>query len=233
MIRYSTDTWGYTILSNTSVNFYHVLLPKVNAEELSQSLSGVLEIIRNIDGSITVTFSSGSSLPFGLKDLISYFFEQEKLLDAVTYTYEISPQTRVMLKSWFVAMEGCLAILLTHESEFASIFQEEWEIINSNIGGLFISPYTIFLYENYSRVIHPVTSRNFDTRRAIEQKTAKFVRGIVRRMEAAQPGMEGVAMVSYVVEKTGATESAITDLIHQKCIGIKTPEYAPFFTGFS
>lgn len=233
MIRYSTDTWGYTILSNTSINFFHVLLPKVDRKTLLESLSHVRDISKNEDGSVTITFTSGSSLPFGLKDLISFFEEQTKLLDSTKYSFDVSPKTRNNLKSWFVALEGALGVLLTHDQELKTAFHVEWEIINSNIGGLYIAPYTIFLYENYSRVIKPVTTRNFDIRKQIEQKTAKFVRGIIRRMEAAQPGMEGVAIVSYVEEKTVATESAITDLIYKKCIGIKTPEYAPFFTGLS
>ena len=51
-----------------------------------------------------------------------------------------------------------------------------------------------------------------------------------RRIEQAQDGLEGLALLSMVEEKTTLQKSFITKIINDKSFQINNPIFSPFFT---
>lgn len=230
MITYKTQTWGYKIISNRLLNFYHVDLKKIESAKLYKYLPQVQRITAQKDGSITITFSSGYSLPFGLQKIISLFNRQSlEPLECPDYHYRVPVSIKSVLKGWFLSFEASLLLLLLHDEQVASLVETQWELIDSPVGGLYAAPYTLFLYADHPKVIQPITADSYDTRDIIEQKTALFIRSLIGRILDAQPGFEGQALVSYVQEKLGLSKDEVSEKINVLCKDIQVPLHAPFF----
>lgn len=230
MITYKTQTWGYKIISNRLLNFYHVDLKKIEPAKLYKYLPQVQRITAQKDGSITITFSSGYSLPFGLQKIISLFNKQSlQPLDCPDYHYKVPVNVKLVLKGWFLSFEACLLLLLSHDDQVNAYVDTEWELIDSPVGGLYAAPYTLFLYADHPKVIQPITAESYDTRDIIEQKAALFIRSLIGRIMDAQPGFEGQAMVSYVEEKLGLSKEDVSEKINALCKDVQVPLHASFF----
>ncbi len=228
MDRHSTMTFGYKILSDNKINFYHVLLPKVSLESLSQVLG---EVQKQSDGTITVTVPQSSRSPDVIEQLVSFFEKKSQdFLDTPKQYYKIDDGIRQTLKSWALSFQGCIALLLAHYQQTKPLIGSNWQFINSQTGGLFLSPYTIFFYENYSKIIHPISIQSYDARKTIEGATAMFIKRVIKRTSDAQPGLEGVALLSLVEEQTLLSPKKITSIINDKSFGIQTPACSPLFT---
>lgn len=232
MKSFSTPTWGYKILSENQINFYHVLLPKVNVEAISRLLPSINHIQRRDDGSITLSLQEPHQLLTVVDSLRDFFAQKEQgFLDTPIYHYKIPRSTRQLLQGWGLSFEGCLAILLMHNPKIKSYFDANWQFINSQVGGLFISPYTIHLNIDHPKVLHPITVQNYEERKTIEQTIARTIRNMIKNITEAQPNLEGLALLSLVEEKTKLSQKEIRRIINEKSFGVKTPIYCPFFTG--
>lgn len=232
MSSYSTPTWGYKIVSENKINFYHVLLPKVNLTKLYSYIPGVQSIRKQKDGSITITIRP-SAFSLNIVDKIVSFFvrEEQEFVETPIFSYEVPTRLRKELIPWALSFEGCLAVLLAHDPDIAALINTNWQFINANTGGLFLEPFTLFLYADHPKIIHPITVGNYEARKTIEQKTAHIIRKILKNMQEAQPGLEGLALLSLVEDKTKLSQKEITAIINEKSFGVKTPSLCTFFTG--
>ena len=228
MDRYSTTTFGYKILSDNKINFYHVLLPKVSLESLSQEIG---QVQKQNDGTITVAIPPSSYSLNVIERLVSFFEKKRQdFLDTPKQYYKIDNGIRQTLKSWALSFQGCIALLLAHYQQTKPLIGSNWQFINSQTGGLFLSPYTLFFYKNYPKIIHPVTINSYDYRKTIEGAAAMFVRRAVKRIADAQPGLEGQALLSLIEEQTLLSSKKITSIINEKSFGIQTPTHSPLFS---
>lgn len=220
------------MIADDIINFYHILLPKIPLDTLKNSLPYAEHIKQQEDGSITITVSSSASSSVVVQSIIS-FFDQKSLefLETPKYYYKVDHNVRQSLLGWELAFEGCLAVLLFSDEKLKPFLDNSWELINSTAGGIFLSPYTLFLYEDHPKIIHPVTVRGYDARKAIEHTTSLFIRRMVSRISEAQPGLEGIAILSMVEEKTGLSAKEISTKINNKVANIKNPVLSPFFIG--
>ena len=87
----------------------------------------------------------------------------------------------------------------------------------------------MLFYEDYPRVISPVKHANVNARTAIEKRAAFIIRKIIRRIEEAQKGFEGQALISLVESATGLKANEISEMIYKKSFGVKDPKFAPLF----
>lgn len=231
MQGYSTTTWGYKILSDKTINFYHVLLPKIQLTSLQKKVNHLQDIRLHTDGSITLTVTFSSYTSYVVQQLVSVIEEDASpLLETPIYYYKITNSQRQLLSKWPIAFLGCLAILLSHDKHVGLLVRRGWELIDSYIGGLYLPPFTMLLYTNYPRIIHPISYKNIDARDIIEQTTSSLVEKIANRAEEAQKEYEGLAMLSLVEEKTGLSPKVVARLIDEKTLNLKNPKFLPIFT---
>lgn len=230
MQSYTTPTWGYKQISNTQINFFHVLLPRVSYKTLAKNIPFIQHIQSEQDGSVIISFADSSQV-VPIIEQITNFFEKKAIdyLDTPNFYYKVSSQRRQSLLQWAFAFKGCLALLLIYDKKVKQLVKPSWQFINSSIGGLCLEPYTLFLYENYPKIIHPVTLQNYENRKIIEQKASYYIRRMLSRIEDAQPGLEGLALLSLVETKTNLSAKEIQKIINGASFGIKTPKYSPFF----
>ncbi len=229
MVGYSTPAYGYKIIGKRAINFYHCLLPKIRVQTISHTIPAIENIKQQSDGSITIYIEKNASFPQVINKLLEFFDQKgDHFLDTPNSYYKITPLRRQSLLSWAFAFEGCLALLLMNDKATKSVLKD-WQFINSHVGGLYLEPYTIFLYESYPKIIHPITIQNYENRKIIEQKVAYYIRRMIGRIEDAQPGLEGLALLSLVETKTNLSAKDIQRVINDKSFAIKTPNNSPFF----
>lgn len=231
MSTYTTPRWGFKILTENSINFYHVLLPKIHLNSLHNILPQARSIQKQKDGSITISVPSSENPSRVVREIVSYLKEKEKdFLSSPDFYYKMGNSTRQSLRAWALSFEGCLGILLTSDKAIQPLLENAtWQFINSKVGGLYLAPFTLFLYEDHPKIIHPITIQNEAAREEIERITAQYIKSMVKRVEQAQNGFEGLALISYVEEKTGLTQEQIADHIHEKTAHVETPHYSPLF----
>lgn len=230
MIRASTTSWGYKIISAHKLNFYHVSLSKVSIFQIIRVASGAKEVALEPDGTITITVERTSDMNSVLLSIIPFLNKKLKeALYSTTYYYKMRNSTRKILGNWALAFEGCLALLLVNDETVKKYIDGEWEFVNSTAGGIYLSPFTLLLYKDYSRIVQPVKYTNKEARQAIEKKTAFIIRKIVRRIEESQKGFEGLALLSLVESSAGLKSAEISEIIYGKSFGIKTPKFSPLF----
>lgn len=231
MGSYTTPTWGYKIVSDRQIQFYHVLLPKVKPQTLLRSIPHAKDIKHHKDGSITISLTSDAYPTIAVEKVIS-FFEQKTndLLETPNYYYDLAVRTRRSLAQWALAFQGCLALILAHNRDLKKFLKADWEFINSQVGGLYLSPYTLFLYRDHPKIIHPVSAQNSNERKIIEQEVARLVRQMVKKIQEAQPGLTGLALLSLLEDKTRLKAGKICEIINNKSFGVKNPIYSPFFS---
>ena len=218
--------WGFKQLTKNSIVFYHTSLAKYK-HQIKYYLSSGYRLKENIDGSITIA-ASPALIKTITQEMIIFFNQiDENLSETSNYYYTVPSCVKPILKGLPLAFEGCIAIILMSDIQNSSWINRDWQFINSRIGGLFIEPFTLLFYTNYSKVIHPINAGNFYARDKIERTVATAVQRILQRIEEAQPGYEGLAMLSYVEEKTSMSRQEIVDIINQKSNQIQNPKYFP------
>ncbi len=226
MLDQTSANWGFKQLTKNSIVFYHTSLAKYK-HQIKYYLSSGYRLKENIDGSITIAASS-SFIKTIIQEMIIFFDQIDKnISETPNYYYTVPSQVKPILKGLPLAFEGCIAIILMSDMQNSSWINRDWQFINSGIGGLFIDPLTLLFYTNYSKIIHPINARNFYIRDKIERTTATAVRKILQRVGEAQPGYEGLAMLSYAEEKTSISRQEIADIINQKSNQIQNPKYFP------
>src|SRR3990167_6130809 len=104
---------------------------------------------------------------------------------------------------------------------------EDWHLLNSTIGGIFVNPYTIVLNEDHAKVIHPINFENYYERNEIERIIAVSIKGIMERVEEADPKHLGEALLSYIKDKTGLDSKTIAEIIDRKSQGIRLATNSP------
>lgn len=231
MGSYTTPTWGYKIVSDRQIQFYHVLLPKIKTQTLLRFIPHAQDIKHHKDGSITILLTSDAYPTIAIEKVISFFDQKTNdLLETPNYNYDVPVRTRRSLAQWSLAFQGCLALMLVHNREIKKNITGDWEFINSLSGGLYLPPYTLFLYQDHPKIIHPVSAQNSNQRKKIEQETARLVRQMVKKMREAQPGLTGLALLCLLEDKTRLKAGKICDIINNKSFGVKNPIYSPFFS---
>lgn len=207
-----------------------MLLPKVNLEKLHRKVPQAKTIRQHKDGSISVYVPRNTRHEQVVEELISYFNKKtSNYLETPNYYYRNDPSIRQILIQWSLSFEGCLALLLLSDPKTARLIDPEWQCINSYVGGLFLSPYTLFFYADRVKIIHPITLQNFEARKTIEQVSASYVRSLLRVFKRAKRELKGVAMAKYVSRRTRLTNKEITTIVNEKSSGVKTPIYSGFF----
>lgn len=221
-----SPNWGLKQLTKNCVVFYHSFLSKYK-HQIKYYLSPGYSLKENVDGSITV--SAKSPLIKTITQEMITFFNQidNNISETRNYYYSVSTYVKPILKGLPLAFEGCIAIILTSDIRNASWIGKNWQFINSRIGGLFIEPFTLLFYTNYLKVIHPINAKNFYIRDKIERTAAIAVEKILERVAEAQPGYEGLAMLSYAEEITRIPTQEIVNIINQKSNQIQNPKYFP------
>lgn len=226
-----TEKWGYKLLPGNRISFYHVLLSSIPQHIIANTVDGISHIERQNDDSIIIHVEPFVNTYETLKSLLSLCNKRSSdFLETPTFYYKIPHILNQSLPSWALAFEGCLALLLITDPKLRKYFRGNWEYINAPTGGLFLPPYTILLYKEYPKIVHPVTSHNFSIRKMVEQKTAHNIRNMLKRMEEAQQGLEGMALLSMVEEKTRLSTPWITKHLNEKSFQIKARIYSPFFS---
>lgn len=155
-------------------------------------------------------------------------------LKSPLYYYRVEPILRQTLAQWIIAFEGCLALLLTTNTNLhkkLGIYNAQWNYLNSLFGGIVVGSYAIVLFNSFPKVVHPATHSSQAIRKEIEQLAALFIRQLLKRMQEAQPGMEGIAMLSLIENKTQISPHFATQIINEKALSIKTPSQSPILTG--
>lgn len=230
MQSYTTSTWGYKILPNQNINFYHVLLSKVELDSVKKEIPYLQYLSQQSDGSITISIHFPSYTSIVIQNLVTFLEKKaSEFLDTPDYNYKITLHQRQLLKEWSFAFLGCLSFLLVKESSIKTFIKPEWELINSYIGSIYLSPYTMLLYEDYPKIIHPVTLRNYESRNTIEKITTGFIEEICKKLDQAQKGYEGIAILLLLEKKTGASAKEIAYLINKKTNNLKHPNHTPIF----
>lgn len=228
---YTTQTWGYKILSPRHISFYHLLLHRIPPQMLSEQIAEITMIEKQTDGSILIHLSLEEKAEEVVKKLLTFFNDAScRFFDTPRYYYKIPPNVRQSLLSWALAFEGCLALLLLSDKATSPFFTNQWEYVNASTGGIYLRPFTLLLYEDYPKIVHPITLGNFTARKRIEQTAAVLIRKMFRRITQAQKGLEGIALLSMVKEKTHLSQTSITKIINDKSFQVKAPHYSPFFT---
>ncbi len=225
-----TKEWGYRILSPTTINLYHIILPQVGIRFLSKNLRNFKEIEFLEDKSALIT----ADTPIELRLLIS---ELENLLTNMgasfaqteKFTYKIDPDQKEFLKNWFLSVEGGIALIVISVCEELKLSPYDFELINSAVGGIYLHPFTVLFYEDHAKVIHPVRVGNFFQRENIERAISMSMRGILQRVRQSQRGFEGLALLSYIQEKTKLAPKLIGSIINEKAQLASFPKYSPLF----
>lgn len=230
-MRQTTSHWGYEVLPNSRIKFFHIILPKMRRAKISFSLPGIESIETTDDGSILLSPFPWAHVPAIMENVIS-FFEKKSIdfLDTPQATYMVSGDTKKILRQWFLAFEGCIGIMLAADKKIQVLRDNiQWKFINAKTGGLYLAPYTLFFYKDYAKIIHPVTVSTIDDRLLIEKTAAHFVQQLSNRVRDAQVGFEGMAMLSLVEEKTQFDRKQILTVINDKAFYMVNPSNSPFF----
>lgn len=230
MHSHSTQTWGYKIVSPNQINFYHILMPKINLAALPKKIPSIQYIKHQKDGSVTISLDNTTSAITTVDQIVEFFTHTEKnYLDTPVFRYKIDPKLALSLKEWALSFQGCLALLMVKDQDIAKLVDKNWQFINSGVGGLVLSPFTIFFYADRAKIIHPTHVGNYEERKRIEQTLAILIRKAIRRIREAQSGQEGLALLSFVEEKTQLSQKEIAEIINEKSFGVITPNHSPFF----
>lgn len=227
----TTTTWGYRVVSDTQIAFYHVLLPKIPLKKLKRRIPQIQRIQKHTDGSITLSLKQPGNHKTVVEKIVAFFDKKnQSTIDTLNYHYKMTPELRQLLKEWGLSIEAALGILLSYDKRITAVIKNDWELLNSYVGGLYLSPFTLFFYDTYAKVIHPVTGDNAAIRKVIEQRTASYLRSICEKMQLAKRETIGAMLLSYVSKKTGLSKEKITEIINEKSAQIKIPLHSPLFT---
>lgn len=182
------------------------------------------------DKSIVITTETPIELEILIKDLEN-ILENFEMLFAQTenYTYKVSLKNKIFLRDWFLSVEGAIALIVLCLSSSLRMKPYDFELINSNVGGIYIHPFTILFHADHAKIIHPIQVSNFFLREQIERIIATSMKGILQRVGEAQEGYEGLALLSYVEEKTKLSPAFIARIINEKTRKVITPKYSPMF----
>lgn len=229
MDHYSNTTWGYKLLDKTRLNFYHVLLPRIDALALTHVLHNDFFFMEK-DKSLTVLLSDKTSAKEAIEKLLSFFSAKEQDFTVTpAHIVRAENNVRMLLKGWSLAFFGCIAMLLVSDDTVSKNIHKNWEFINAKTGGLYLHPFTMIFEEHGPRILHPATMQNYDSRLRIEAAACSYMQKIITRIEDAQQGFEGVAVISPVKEQTGMRTHEIAHLLNKKAFGVQNPDHCLFF----
>ena len=222
--------WGYRILTPTSLNFYHILLPQIGLKFLTKNLNNFKEIEFKEDKSVVITAETPMDLQILIQELESLLKNMEtQFAQTDDFSYRIYPMHRKFLKDWLLSIESSIALIVISQCSALRLNPYDFELINSQVGGIYLHPFTVLFYEDHAKVIHPIRVNNFFLREHIERTISISMRGILQRVEQAQEGLEGMALISYVEEKTKLPASLIAKIVNEKAKMVANPKYSPLF----
>lgn len=220
--------WSYKKLSASKLSFYHGNLKGVPLYAVYEQLPTINSLQHEEDGSITLAFDASINFSHVVSKLL-FIAEKKQVISTPRAHFTISDQERARLSTWELSFEACIGILLSTD-DFLKKSISSWELVNSTSGGIFIKPFALTLYKDYPKVIYPLTAATLCERFSIEHSAAVIIKKLIHRIMQAQPGYEGIAMLSYVEEKTGIPQNEICSLITNKTDNIHTPIHSQFFT---
>ncbi len=225
-----TKEWGYRVMSPTTLNFYHVLLPQVGIGFLIRNLNFYKEIVFKEDKSVVISSENPMDLSLLIRELESVLRNMEaQYAQTDNFTYKVSDIGRDFLKNWSLAVEGGIALIVAATCESLRLAPGNFELIDSRVGGIYLHPFTVLFEEDHAKVIHPIKVSNYLIREQIERTIAISMKGILQRVEQAQEGYEGMALLSYIQEKTDLGASLIAKTINEKSKVVRVPKHSPLF----
>ena len=138
-----TKEWGYKVESETSLNFYHILLPIIGISFLSRNLKTYKEITLKEDGNVLITVEYPLDLLL-VKSELEFVLENMVARYAVTdnFVYRAGERGREFLKNWFLAVEGAIALITIAQAPQLRLKPYDFELINSGVGGIYLHPFT-------------------------------------------------------------------------------------------
>lgn len=225
-----TKEWAYKITSSTTLNFYHILFPHIGVGFVTECLSDYKKVELKNSHYLTITTETPLDLQLLIKNLEEKLeSEQPKFSQTKNCIYEVTPKNRQFIKDWFLSIQGAIALITIAKCQDLKLNAYDFELLNSSIGGIYLHPHSVLFYKNYAKVIHPIRVNNYFLRREMEKTIAKSMRGILKRAGEASKGQEGLAIVSYVEDKTKFPQSFITQIISEKAKIVRLPKYSPIF----
>lgn len=232
-----TREWGYRVLTPKAINFYHILLPQLGVSFLKRRMNYFSEIELLEDKSVVITAQTPLDRELLTKELESLLTTMDsQFAQTPNFSYRIYPMHRNFLRNWFLALEGALALIIINQCEALRLKPYDFELINSQVGGIYLPagrqglhPFTILFYEDHAKVIHPVRVNNYFQREQIERVISISMRGILQRVGESRSGFEGLAISSYVEEKTKLPRELIVKIVNEKSSQVRAPKYSPLF----
>lgn len=222
-----TKEWGYRILSPTSLNFYHIILPQIGIKNLSKNLRSFRSIELMDDKSVILTTETPLDRELLIQELEELLKKMElQFAQTQKFTYKITVKHKVFLKNWFLSIEGGIALIAIAKCEDLKLGPYDFELIDSPVGGIYLHPFTILFNLDHAKVIHPIKISNFFLREQIEKVISVSMRGILQRADESQRGFEGLALLSYIQERTGLSPKLIGNIINEKARMISMPKYS-------
>ena len=229
MYKYTTNPWGYKIVSDNAISFYHSVLPKIELTKVHTILPHAQKIVKQQDGGMFVSFPFPVYPGVVAKKLLTTLEEEAGLyMETKPSRYAIDEALRDTIKPFFLAFQGCIALLLVNDFTLA-VYKKEWSFSNTQTGEVYIGIYSLRLYKEFSKIVNPITPETYDTRTLLEQTITGHIRSLCKRIQQAQPEYEGIAMLSYVEEKTMLQQKEINKRIDTRCFDIIYPSKSPFF----
>ncbi|KKP95033.1 MAG: hypothetical protein US02_C0014G0002 [Candidatus Levybacteria bacterium GW2011_GWA2_36_13] len=219
--------WGIEEISENKIDFYHVLLSRHSVKTLAKNITSFQEIACDSNEKFSLVFEQSEKDKVN-KELLNFLIKLEsKFLNTPIHGYTLSPKFNNFLKEYFLAFEASLALILMFKVLNREFLTEDWHLLNSTIGGIFVNPYTIVLNEDHAKVIHPINFENYYERNEIERIIAVSIKGIMERVEEADPKHLGEALLSYIKDKTGLDSKTIAEIIDRKSQGIRLATNSP------
>lgn len=223
-----TKEWGYRLISPTSLNFYHIILPQIGIKTLTENLHNFKSIELMADKSVLITTETPLDREFLIRELEELLKSMEQqFAQTQNFIYKIDGLHKDFIKNWFLSIEGGIALIIIAKCEELNLGHYDFELINSTVGGIYLHPFTILFYDDHAKVIHPIKISNFFLREQIEKTISISMNGILQRVEDSQRGFEGLALLSYVLEKTGHPPKLIGNIINEKARIVTLPKHSP------
>ncbi len=217
-MRYqATNSWSYHVISKRKINFFHVLLSKLDHSEIENNLTYVQKLRNEADGSITIFLTEDGRLQQTISELTLFLQDVEAgFVDTPKAYFTLLEKDELKIKEWYFSIMGTIALILVNDPLLKDIFTGKWEYLDSAINTLYVEPYTFMFTSDYVKVIHPVRPQNYSLREHAEKVAALSYSQILKRFQEAYPGCEGLAILSYAQEKIGKSSDYITSIIQHK-----------------
>jgi len=223
-----TTYYGYKILSKDSFEFYHVLLKKVTLKEILLNIKGVIEVSKKTDGTLRIKAQDPAA---AINNLIRFFENKEQhFLETPDQKFVFDEYSYHILKEWAIAYQTCIALILTGDPTLLPSYNQEWSLLDSKAGGIYIKPFTIMFFNNCAKVIHPVSLANYNSRKQIEERIAKYTNNMINIFKKQKRTQIGESLIAYTQALTGLNKNIIVKIINNQSEKLNGPSIKVFLS---